>query len=551
MPFENRSGVSGLEWMRLGVPFVLAERAEGFAKLRPVYGELIFSGPPTSQAIVDADAVAAFAKELGASWVFTGWVRRPDWKLELGISLYKVEAGRAALVREVVGTGDFKEVHKLIGAALLELGKTAKIVSGADNLALLVRESSADFYAFTLFGRGLWATVSASTPAEWERARKTVERAGFIDPGLTEAQRVLATIYRKLGKSVLAKARLEFVLKDRPQYAPAISSLARSTREHGQAQSARELFREVLKLRPWDLEARYELGVVDWELGKDEEAFQALSAVAKAQPDHIGARRALVLIHAKRSDTSKLVSELQAVAKLAPEDIPTRLDLAAALVAADRIDEAIDAYKGIEALDGKNVQALKFLGDLYRRQGQDPRAIRYYGLAIEAAPSDPRAYFLLGAMYVAAGDDDSARRIYLKAQRFAKFRAESYNNLGAIEFRRDRVGQSLWYLKRAVKLSPREARYHYNLALSLSRSRQAREALTEIEAALDLDPEDVESNYLHGVVLLSLGQAEKARDAFEATLARKPGHADAAHNLALLDEMRRKASEGEVVIEGR
>lgn len=551
MPFENRSGVVGLEWMRLAVPFVLGERLEGFVKLRPVYSTFVVEALPKDSERVDATAVAAFAKQSGARWVFTGWVQRPNWKLELGVTLYKIAAGKAVRIHEVVKQGEFKDVHVLLTSAIAELGKSAGLDSQRDNAALLARESTQDFYAFTLFGRALWATLAAKSAKDWERARKTMERTAYIDPAFLEAQRMVAALYHKDGRDVIATGRLELVLKDRPDYAAAVASLARSTLAKGQTLAARELFERLLQLRPWDLEARYDYGEVLWEQGRDDDAFAQFSMVTKQRPNHIRARRALVLIHAKRIDTSSLVTELQAISKLAPTDIPTRLDLAAALVAADRIDEAIEAYKGIEQLDARNVQALKFLGDLYRNRGQVQRAIRYYGLAIKAAPGDPRAYFLLGSTYLGAGNDDAARRIFLKAQRFAHFRAESYNNLGAIELRRDRVHQSLWYLRRAVKLKPQIARYHYNLALSLSRTRQSDEALSEINEALRLQADNAESHYLRGVVLLRKGAAETAREAFKRTLALEPGHKDAAHNLALLNEMRRKATEGEVVTEGK
>ena len=55
--------------------------------------------------------------------------------------------------------------------------------------------------------------------------------------------------------------------------------------------------------------------------------------------------------------------------------------------------------------------------------------------------------------------------------------------------RRERVGQSIWYLRRAVKLKPKKARYRYNLALSLSRTKESADAMKEVDAALALDPD--------------------------------------------------------------
>lgn len=551
MPFENRSGSVGLEWMRVALPFVLAERAEGISKLRPAYDEYVVGKLPRDKAPVDAEHIAAFATPRNVKWVFGGWIRRPEWTLEVGFTLHRVKAGKASMVAEVVERGEFKDVHILVGRALESLSHKAGLASDADDHELIKRESSADFYAFTLFGRGLVLLQNAQTKADWDKVRKTLARAVYIDPGLTEAQRVLAMVYRRLGKALLAKGRLEFALKTRPRYAAALAALAGAAQARGQTRQARSFYEEVLQLRDWDLDTRFQLGNLYWELGRSDDAFQQLSVVADADPKHIDARRALVLIHAARSDSAGLVNELERVAALAPKDIETKLELAAALVASQRLNDAIAIYKGILELSGKNVQAYKFLGDLYKKQGQDQRAIRSYGLAIKAAPNDPRAYFLLGAIYVSSGDDALARRIYLRAQRFAKFRPEAFNNLGAIELRRDRVAQSIWYLRRAVKQKPKKAGYRYNLALSLSRSKEHAEALAEIKTALSLDPEHVESNYLKGVVELGLGQAEAARKSFARTLELAPKHENATHNLTLLNELKRRSTEGELVVEGK
>lgn len=550
MPFENRSGILGLEWMRLAVPFVLAERVEGFARLRPGYGELVVEKAPAHRDRVSIAEVEAFAKEHRLDWVLGGWVRRPDWKLELGVSLYRVRNGNAVLAAETVGLGDFKQVHALIGAAILEVAEKAGLRDPNDNLALVNRESSKDFYAFTLFGRALGGMLAATTSAEREKAGQGMQRAVFIEPTFWEAQRLFAFEQRRLAKPVLAMVRLETILAARPSYAAALDAYGRSAHARSQTRLATETMEKVVELRPWQHEARYELGMLYWEQGLGEEAFAQFTIVVRAAPKHIRARRALALIHAKRSDTANLVDELRAVAKLAPNDVETQLELGAALVAADSIEDAIDVYKGVTVLDPKHVQALKFLGDLYRQQKQPQRAIRSYGLAMQAAPNDPRSYFLLGAVYVQLGQDAAARRIYLKAQKFPKWKGEAFNNLGAIALREDRIAQGVWYLRRAVQKEGRRATYRHNLALALSKTQAADEALVHIDAALGLDGGRAESHYLRGVILLRLGRAEEARQAFTKTLSLDAGHADASHNLALLDAMKQRAIQGEVAAEG-
>ena len=81
---------------------------------------------------------------------------------------------------------------------------------------------------------------------------------------------------------------------------------------------------------------------------------------------------------------------------------------------------------------------------------------------------------------------------------------------------------------------------HYNYALVLSAKKERDRALDELKIAGDLDPEDAEIPYLTGVILLRQGRLDEAKHAFEEALRRHPDHADAKHNLALLEDLEKR-----------
>jgi Flp pilus assembly protein TadD len=552
MAFENRSGAEALGWTSAGMAFLVGEKAEGSRSLRPVYGPLVVpAGPPVA---VSPRSVAEFARGVGARWVWTGWVARPDWDLQLGISLWRVDGaeGDAVRIGEVVRRGQFAGYSEYAGAAVVALCAQARIRLDAAETREIERSPSTDFYAYTLFGRGLSALLGTEgEPENLDKALKNVQRSVFVDPKLAEAQRVLAGIYAVQGKENKAKGRLAYALSMRPDYYPALVAGATMARDGGKLDQARELYERALTVRPWDLEARYLLGKTMWDSGDADGAFRELSRVVEKRPRDVRARRVLVLIHASRGDNADLAGELEAVAKLDPTDETTRMDLAAAYAAMGRIDDAIKAYKGIVHQNPRQAQALKFLGDLFKRQGQVDRAVQYYGEAVKADPDDPRAYFLLGAIHVKAGDDKQAKRIYQQAQRFKKYLAETYNNLGAIAYRERDLQAAMWYHRRAVLRRPGSARFRYNYALSLSASKYTDEALSQVDAALKMEPNHVELHYLRGVILLRRGEADKARQEFEKTLALNAKHDGARHNIKVIDDLRRRTSEGEIVIEGK
>jgi hypothetical protein len=294
--FDNRSGSASYDWMKAAVPFTIGEKLERHAALRPTYATLVVSGAAVED---DAAKVAAFAATSGARWVFTGWFKRLDnWDLQLGISLWRIDAAVATRIGQVVGRGDFKQVHELTAAALESLCVRAGMPLSPVGLESVRRVPTTDHYAFTLFGRGL---AHASGTAGWvdlEAAVRNLERATFIDPRLAEAHRVLGEAYQRLGRPAHARARIAHALSLYPDYYMALAAQADSARAAGDLRRVRDLDVEMLHQRPWDVERRYHLGRVAWELGEIDEAFLELDRVVAQAPNDVRARRILVLIQA-------------------------------------------------------------------------------------------------------------------------------------------------------------------------------------------------------------------------------------------------------------
>jgi Flp pilus assembly protein TadD len=188
----------------------------------------------------------------------------------------------------------------------------------------------------------------------------------------------------------------------------------------------------------------------------------------------------------------------------------------------------------------RNVQALKLLGDCYRRQKSPERAIAAYQKVKKLAPRDPRPYFLLGAAYEEAGDALRAEQVFQDAQQFKRYLGEAWSNLGSLAYRRGDLSKADWYLSRAVIRSPSRPKAHYNYALVLSAKKERDRALDELKIAADLDPTDAEIRYLAGVILLRQGRLDDAKKAFEEALQRRPDHPDAKHNLALVEDLDRR-----------
>jgi Flp pilus assembly protein TadD len=539
MPFENRSKLVSWDWMSTAYPIALAERLEAHPGLRPVYGPLVL--PARAPEPASAEAVASFAREVGADWVFTGWVRRlPNWDLELGIALWKVSATGVSQVGELVGSDDFRQVHVLTGAALEELTRRAgRPLPSA--VAVKAREPvTADHYAFTLYGRGVAHLLNATgpnAPASLALAERNLRRAVLVDPKHASGQRMLGELLLRKGEPGPARARFSYAAELEPGYYPALAALAEAIYQEGDLVRAREIDEQMVKLRPWDLARRRHLGKLLWELGDASNAFAELAQLVRVDPADVQSRRILALIHAQRGDNQALVAELEKVVELAPADSASRLDLAAAYVAVGRVEDATAAYEQLVKENRARGNALKFLGDIHRRAGNSKRAVEYYQRAMTASPRDPRAYFIAGKLLLEARDLVGARRVFRSAVLnldWDLYLPEIYSGLGSVAWAEGDVMEATNLFRKVVLKRPYNARDRYNYAMALSRSGDPDWALVNCETGIRFSPRDPDLHFLRGAILVRQKRLEEAKAAFKRTLALDPGYEDARWNLEKL-----------------
>ncbi|MDB4969238.1 MAG: Tetratricopeptide 2 repeat protein [Myxococcales bacterium] len=543
-PFENRSPVKALDWQTSALAATLAEKLESHAGLRPAYGPSILDGMDYA---FDAEKVARRARDSGARWVFAGSFARPNWKAELGVRLYtvldpsnEVPNPSLRLVAESSSVGERGDVLKMLDDNLAVVLRKGGLGVEAEAVAGLKRRPTKDLYALTLYGRALNLFFGLGLPKDATKAITLFKKVNLIDPKMAEAHRMLGIVYLDQGQRERAQGQYSYALDLKPGYYQAMAGLARLYRAEGNRTRAQELVEKSLELRPYDIEMREMFGEILWENAELDRALAELEKVVAVAPNHLQARRTLALVYAAKGATNDLAAELERITQLAPEDVDVRLDLGSAYQRMGDNVKAITSYEEVLKKDPKNVQALKFVGDCYRRGKEPDKAIAAYQRVMKIAPSDPRPYFLLGAVYQETGNDNKAEQVFQDAQQFKRYLGEAWTNLGAIAYRRGDLSKATWYLSRAVVKAPTRPKGHYNYALLLSAKKERDKALDELKIAGDLDPQDPEIRYLAGVILLRQGRLDDAKQMFEEALKRQPQHADAKHNLALLEDLEKR-----------
>ena len=544
VPFENHSPVKSLDWQASALAVTVAEKLESHPLLRPAYNAAILDGLDYA---FDPEKVARRAHDVGARWVFAGGFARPNWKAEVAVRLYTVVEPSnelpnptLRLVAESKSVGEQKQLLSLLDDNLLAVLQKANWAADAEVMAQLKRRPTKDLYALTLYGRALNYYFGLGVPRDLTKAATYLKKVNLIDPKMAEAHRMLGVVYLDQGLKERAQGQYSYALDLKPGYYSAMAGLARLYRAESNRVRAQEMVEKALDTRPYDIEMREMLGEILWESAELDRALAELEKVVAVAPRNLQARRTLALIYAAKGATNDLAAELERITQLAPDDVDVKLDLGSAYQRMGDNSRAIGAYEEILKRDPKNVNALKFVGDCYRRNKEPDKAIAAYQKVLKIQPQDPRPYFLLGAVYEEAGNDSKAEQVFQDAQQFKRYLGEAWSNLGAIAFRRGDLSKATWYLSRAVMRAPTRPKGHYNYALLLSAKKERDKALDELKIAGDLDPQDADIRYLAGVILLRQGRLDEAKAMFEEALKRRPEHADAKHNLALLEDLERR-----------
>lgn len=211
----------------------------------------------------------------------------------------------------------------------------------------------------------------------------------------------------------------------------------------------------------------------------------------------------------------------------------TETNLATALQAQGRYDEAVSHYQQALAHQDDYAPAYNNLGTALRAQGKLDEAIASYRRALELRPEYPDARFNLANAELAKGQPNAAIDQFREALKREPKSVETHTNLAiALEGRGDIAG-ALAEFREALRLSPRRSRSHRNLGNALANAGEARGAVDYLSQAIALDEADVEARYDLGSLLLQLEQFPAAIAQFEAALKINPRAAEAMNNLGI------------------
>ncbi len=230
----------------------------------------------------------------------------------------------------------------------------------------------------------------------------------------------------------------------------------------------------------------------------------------------------------------------QGVARLAEADHAAALPLLRQAACADAADPVTrlnlalaEQHAGDRALAETIMRDLEWqrpgwaepplrLAELFRADGDLPRAVAAYDRALELDPARPEALLGLAMLRLRMGEAVRAQTLLLRCCAVQPDSWQAWDALGAALLLTDDAGAGHAALSRAHALAPASVAIAVRLAEAAMRAGQGEAALATLQSAALADPLDVAALAGSGALLSLMGRPDEAAAALETAVALAP-----------------------------
>ena len=312
----------------------------------------------------------------------------------------------------------------------------------------------------------------------------------------------------------LGMAAMQYVnaLAVKPGHLPSLVALGKVYLTLGRLDEARAAYAAVGDVDPENAAANLGLGRILMALGEHDQALSFLERADRSQPNVRTIHYALAITYRALGETDKarehlergekpavrvddeLMGELRSVRSGAP----SLIHLGTALMNANRVEEALQAFSRAVDLDPESASAWLNLGVTRLLLEDFSGAVRELSRAVELAPANSTGHYNLGVAYALRGLESSAIR----------------------------------HLSAAVALRPGYARAQQQLGDALARERQYKRALSHYERSVELSPGEFLPRFRQAMMLVQLGRSVSAVRELDLAVRGFPGSEDGRNALA-------------------
>lgn len=352
-------------------------------------------------------------------------------------------------------------------------------------------------------------------------AKESFEHAVALYPGQVDARRSLAALESQSGRYQQARARLDDLLKQRPDdlaaldmlmmvdlvtknwveaertlerfrtaskdSAAAIMAEGRLRQAQGQFDKAGAAYERATTLAPNDPEPLLSLVKLDVAQGHADRAKTRLDALLATRPDHLFGHGLLGEVLALTGHPQEAGTQFREASRVNPKWITPWLDWGGLWLAQKQPDQAVQVIQAGLKANPDSEELHMLLASAYSAQGQIDPAITAYDGALRLNPRNVLAANNLAVLLVDyKGDPQNLQKAFALSRDFEKDVPHPLflDTLGWVRFKMGQQEEALRLMKDAVAKSPEVPTLNYHLGMAYYQSGKTAEARAYLSKAL-------------------------------------------------------------------
>ena len=338
-------------------------------------------------------------------------------------------------------------------------------------------------------------------------AKESFEHAVALYPGQVDARRSLAALESQSGRHQQARARLDDLLKQRPDDLAALDMLmmvdlvtknwveaertlerlrtaskdsvvaimaeGRLRQAQGQFDKAGAAYERATTLAPNDPEPLLSLVKLDVAQSHADRAKTRLDALLAARPDHLFGHGLLGEVLALSGHPQEADVQFREASRVNPKWITPWLDWGGLWLAQKQPDQAVQVIQAGLKANPDSEELHMLLASAYSSQGQIDNAITAYDGALRLNPRNVLAANNLAVLLVDyKGDPQSLQKAFALSRDFEKDAPHPLflDTLGWVRFKMGQQEEALRLMKNAVAKSPEVPTLNYHLGMAFYQS---------------------------------------------------------------------------------
>lgn len=363
-------------------------------------------------------------------------------------------------------------------------------------------------------------------------AREAARLWAALEPGNSEAHRVLAAFHVRSGDRAAAVRELERMVADwdgsrDKAYRVVVETLLRE-RDRDTAQAVMEAFMEA---RPEEREALLAHATFAIRAERLDEARGILARLLESDPDDAEALLLQTRVLRSQGRVEEALETLERLATLKPDDLDVRVTRARLLVGARRYDDALEAFRSLAEQAPRNADVRYALALLLLQTNRLDEAAEQLHTLVEQRQRRQVAHYYLGQIAEARGNPVEALAHYAEVEEGDHFVDAQVRTASLLAERGDLEAARAHLHGVAVDTTAEDVRLYLVESELLADAGRYEDAVEILGQGIAEHPESNDLLYARAMMAERLDRLELLEEDLRAILERDPDNAQALNAL--------------------